>query len=77
MAVTGIRCQVLVSDTDRYKGGGGNEGHDTGGKPFVGGGNLGADVGNLVVFYCYYEINGSVGEGFKDFRIGVVDFDFI
>ena len=43
----------------------------------VGGGGVGADVGDAGILDGDDEVDAGVGEGFEDFGVGVVDFDFV
>lgn len=43
----------------------------------VGGGGVGADVGDAGVLDGDDEVNAGVGEGLEDFGVGVVDFDLV
>ena len=75
--MVGIGGQILVPDCNGDDGSRRDEGCDAGGEPLVGGGDVGADVGDVLVFDGDDEVDAGVGEGVQDFWVGVVDLDLV
>ena len=61
--VVSISGQILITHCNGDDGSGGNEGRDAGGEPLVGGGHIGADVGDVVIFDGDDEVYACVGKG--------------